>query len=62
MFTQADLLIVNHGHIYIDYVCAMCFWEHVDMFVMVPDAVIWVHATNHLTERGGGGADKTSDQ
>ena len=24
MFTQADLLIVNHGHTYIDFDCAMC--------------------------------------
>ena len=35
MFTQAELLIVNHGHSYIDYDCAMCFWDHVEMFVIV---------------------------
>ena len=40
MFTQADLLIVNHGHSYIDYVCAMCFWEHVEMVVIVSGAAI----------------------
>ena len=51
MFTQTDLLIVNNGHSYIDYVCAMCFWEHVEMFVIVAGAAIWVYATNYLTER-----------
>ena len=44
MFTQADLLIVNHGHSYIDYVCAMCFWEDMEMFVIVSGAAIWVYA------------------
>ena len=53
MFTQADLLIVNvnHDHSYIDYVCAMCLWEHVEMFVIMSGAAIWVYATNYLTER-----------
>ena len=51
MFTQADLLIVNHGHSYIDYECAMCFWEHVEMFVIVSGAAIWVYGTNYLTTR-----------
>ena len=51
MFTQADLLIVNHGHSYIDYVCAMCFWEQVEMFVIVSGAAIWVYAKNYLTKR-----------
>ena len=53
MFTQADLLIVNHGHsyMYIDYDCAICFWEHVDMFVIVSGAAIRVYATNYLTTR-----------
>ena len=32
-----------------DYVCAMCFWEHVEMFVIVSGAAIWVYATNYLT-------------
>ena len=35
----------------IDYVCAMWFWEHVEMFVIVSGAAIWVYATNYLTER-----------
>ena len=51
MFTQADLLIVNHGHSYFDYDCAMCFSEHVEMFVIVSGAAIWVYATNYLTTR-----------
>ena len=51
MFTQADLLIVNHGHSYIDYVYVMCFWEHVEMFGIVSGAAIWVYAINYLTER-----------
>ena len=58
MFTQADVLIVNHGHSYIDYVCAMCFWEHVEMFVIVSGAAIWVYATNYLTERAADGWNK----
>ena len=41
MFTQADVLTVNHGHSYIDYVCAMCFWEHMEMVVIVSGAAIW---------------------
>ena len=44
MFTQADLLIVNHDHSYSDSVCAMCFWKHVEMFVIVSGAAIWVYA------------------
>ena len=59
MFTQADLLIVNHGHSYIDYVCAMCFSEHVEMFVIVSGAAIWVYATNYLSGRK---RDDTSGQ
>ena len=55
MFTQADLLIVNHSHSYIGYVCAMCFWEHAEMFVTASGAAIWVHATNYLTERASDG-------
>ena len=51
MFTQADLLIVNHGHSYFDYDCAMCFSEYVKMFVIVSGAAIWVFATNYLTTR-----------
>ena len=51
MFIQADVLIVNHGHSYIDYVCAMCLWEHVEMFVIVSGAAIWGYARNYLTER-----------
>ena len=52
MFTQADLLIVNHDHSYIDYDCAMCFWEHMEMFVIVSGAAIWVYATtNYPTTR-----------
>ena len=51
MFTKADWLIVNHGHSYIDYVCAMCFWEHVEMYVIVSGAAIWVYATNYLIEQ-----------
>ena len=50
MFTQADLLIVNQGHSYIDYVCAMCFWEPVEMFVIVAGGAIWVYVTNYLTK------------
>ena len=53
MITQADVLMVNHGHSYIDYVCAMCFSEHVEMFVIVSGAAIWVYATNYLTMRAG---------
>ena len=51
MFTQADVLMVNHGHSYIDYVCVMCFWKHVEMFVIVSGAAIWVYATHYLTTR-----------
>ena len=51
MITQADVLMVNHGHSYIDYVCAMCFSEHVEMFVNVSGAAIWAYATNYLTTR-----------
>ena len=51
MFTQPDLLIVNHGNSYSDYVCVMCFCEHVAMFVIVAGAAIWVYATNYLTKR-----------
>ena len=51
MFTQVDLLIVNHGHSYIDYACAMCFWEHMERFVIMSGAAIWVYATKYLTER-----------
>ena len=47
MFTQADLLIVNHGNSYIDYFCAMCFWEHVEMFVIMSGAAMCtVHIDN----------------
>ena len=53
MFIQADLLIVNHGHSYFDYDCAMCFSEHVGMFVIVSGAAIWVYATNYLTTNVG---------
>ena len=49
--TYADLLIVNYDYIYSDSVCAMCFWEHVEMFVIVAAAAIWVYATNYLTKR-----------
>ena len=51
MFTQPDLLIVNHGHSYSDSVCAMCFWEHVEMFVIVSGAAMCVYAANYLTKR-----------
>ena len=55
MFTKADLLIVNndvnHGHSNIYYDCAMCFSEHVEMFVIVSGAAIWLYATNYLTTR-----------
>ena len=34
MFTQADLLIVNYGHSYFDYDCAMCFSEPGEALVL----------------------------
>ena len=49
--TQPDLLIVNHDHSCSASVCAMCFWEHVEMFVIVSGPAIWVYATNYLTKR-----------
>ena len=54
MFTQSDVLIVNHGHSYIDYVCAMCFWEHMEMFVIMSGAAwtTWTSGRQRDETRG----------
>ena len=57
MFTQADLLIVNHGHSYIDYDCAMCFWESIFVIIVryhwyafVSDTVFDMSLNIHLLQ------------